>query len=356
MRNRFFRIFILLIAIIVAGAAAYFSVFGISKLFAGAKMAAIIMASSLEIGKLVTVSYLYRVWSIISKMRRIVGIFFVSILMLITSVGIYGFLSNAFEQTSIKVEQQDSQVGIIDTRIESKNSEKNRYENLIIDKQNRINTLTELRKQQEVRLDSLLVHEHWVNARRTTEIINNADEEIKNTYSEIDGLGVMLDSVNQDIVSLKTQKLSHQQDNNVSAEIGPLKYLSRLLNKSMDKIVNWVILLIIFTFDPLAVYLVLSYNQLVLESVKNRKKREYLSEGKYIDEDEKKEDEDLHESYNNNEEQNKIKRSLKEKYNIFKNKDKKEVGIKEEIIQNKNKVRKSKMTNDGGIKYYYEED
>jgi len=265
MKNKFFKYILLITALAVAFVAAYFSVFGISKLFAGAFTAAIVMATSLEIGKLILASYLYRVWNQISKLRRIYGVFAVAILMLITSVGIYGFLSNAFESTSLEVEMLDSQIEIVDTRIQSREDEKNRYVQLITDKQGRINTLTELRKSQEVRLDSLLANEHWVNARRTTTSILNADTEIQKMYNEIDELNVKLDSTNQLIIRLKTNRLDVQQNTDVSADVGPLRYISRLTNSTMDKVVNWVILLLIFVFDPLAIYLIISYNHLAMK-------------------------------------------------------------------------------------------
>jgi len=243
MKNKFFINLLLLTALVVAGVAAYFSVFGLSKLFAGAMLAAIIMASSLELGKLILSSYLYRLWDSISKFRRVYGVIAVGVLMLITSVGIYGFLSNAFESTSIQVEQLDSKLEIVDTRIGSKEQEKGRYVQLIVDKQDRINTLTNLRKQQEVRLDSLLANEHWINASRTTTSIQNADNEIGKLYSEIDGLNVKLDSTNSNIIGLKTERLNHNVTSDLTGEVGPLRYISRLLNTSMDRVVNWIILL-----------------------------------------------------------------------------------------------------------------
>jgi len=279
MRNKSFKILLLLTALIVAGVAAYFSVYGLSKLFAGALLATIIMASSLEIGKLILSSYLYRVWNNISKVRRFYGVLAVAILMLITSVGIYGFLSNAFEKTSIRVEQIDSQVEIIDTRILSKEQERDRYQQLITDKQNRIVTLTELRKQQEVRLDSLLSNEHWFNATKTNNSIENADKEIQKLYGEIDDLSVKIDSSNNQIVILKTNKLEYKSDVDITGEIGPLKYISRLTGRTMDKVVNWIILLLIFVFDPLAIYLILSYNHLELfKEIKNKKEENIISE------------------------------------------------------------------------------
>jgi len=277
MKNKFFINLLLLTALVVAGVAAYFSVFGLSKLFAGAMLAAIIMASSLELGKLILSSYLYRLWDSISKFRRVYGVIAVGVLMLITSVGIYGFLSNAFESTSIQVEQLDSKLEIVDTRIGSKEQEKGRYVQLIVDKQDRINTLTNLRKQQEVRLDSLLANEHWINASRTTTSIQNADNEIGKLYSEIDGLNVKLDSTNSNIIGLKTERLNHNVTSDLTGEVGPLRYISRLLNTSMDRVVNWIILLLIFVFDPLAIYLILSYNHLIIKYKKEDDEEESVS-------------------------------------------------------------------------------
>ena len=106
----------LILALSVAGCAAYFSVWGLSQLFAGASTAVIIMASILEIGKIVTTTALHTYWSKLAKGLRLYLTISVGVLMLITSAGIYGFLSNAYQKTANKLEIHEGELGVLDAK------------------------------------------------------------------------------------------------------------------------------------------------------------------------------------------------------------------------------------------------
>ena len=107
MRNiNYFKYYVGLSALLIAGSAAFFSVFGLSKLFAGATMSVIIMASSLEFGKLVGASFLYRYWNSIANWLKVYMTVGVITLVGITSAGIFGFLSNAYQGATIEFEKQ----------------------------------------------------------------------------------------------------------------------------------------------------------------------------------------------------------------------------------------------------------
>ena len=95
-------------ALTIAGSAAFFSVFGLSKLFAGAQLAVIIMAGSLEFGKLVAASFLYRFWDKINPLHRTYMTIATVILVLITSAGIFGFLSNAYQGATVGFEKEST--------------------------------------------------------------------------------------------------------------------------------------------------------------------------------------------------------------------------------------------------------
>ena len=95
-------------ALLIAGSAAFFSVFGLSKLFAGAQLAVIIMAGSLEFGKLVAASFLYRYWTNINLLHRTYMTIATIILVLITSAGIFGFLSNAYQGATVTFEKEST--------------------------------------------------------------------------------------------------------------------------------------------------------------------------------------------------------------------------------------------------------
>ena len=114
MRERIFPFIIALSALSVSASAAFYSVFGLSKLFAGASMQVIIMAGTLEVAKLVVASLLYQYWDKINKLLRAYFLIATFILMVITSGGIYGFLSGAYQETATKSEFMDRQVSIIE--------------------------------------------------------------------------------------------------------------------------------------------------------------------------------------------------------------------------------------------------
>jgi hypothetical protein len=236
-----------LMALSIAGAAAYFSVFGLSQLFAGASLAVIIMASILEIGKVITTSLLQRYWNVLSKSLRVYLVLCVFILMLITSGGIYGFLSNAYQKTANKLELHEGELSVLE-------SKKSSFEDAKNQKSNRREQLINLREKQEVRIDSAKTNKAKIRVEKTIEDANN---EITKLDKDID---VLTDSIN----AYNTIALNLKSGSAVAAEVGPLKYLSELTGQPMGSIVNWFILLLIFVFDPLAVMLIIAANKLML--------------------------------------------------------------------------------------------
>lgn len=254
-----FSYVMLLLALIVAGCAGYFSVWGLSQLFAGASTAVIIMASALEIGKVVTTTALHRYWTRIGGGLKFYLTISVGVLMLITSAGIYGFLSNAYQKTANKLEIQESQVGVLDSKkaLFEKNVQDNKK--IIDSKTRRIDQLTNLRNTQEVRLDNSTSNRARDKARNDIKLAN---DEIQKLSNEIDGLNsknlVLSDSIG--FYSTKTIELNANSE--VSGEVGPLKYISELTGAPMGKVVNVLILLLIFVFDPLAIAMILMTNRI----------------------------------------------------------------------------------------------
>lgn len=249
----------LLLALVVAGCAGYFSVLGLSQLFAGSSLSVIIMASALEIGKVVTTTALHRYWKKISVGLKVYLTISVGVLMLITSAGIYGFLSNAYQKTANKLELEKSQTSVFDAKklIFEKNLENN--EKVVESKRNRINQLTNLRTNQELRLDNSTSNRARDKVRNDIKLAN---DEIQKLSTEIDEINLK-NSVLSDSINAYTIKVIELTANSeVSAEIGPLKYISELTNTSMSKVVNVLILLLIFVFDPLAIAMVLMTNRI----------------------------------------------------------------------------------------------
>lgn len=249
----------LVLALVVAGCAAYFSVWGLSQLFAGASTAVIIMASALEIGKIVTTTALHTYWNQLAGTLKVYLTISVGILMIITSAGIYGFLSNAYQSTANKLEIHEGQLGVLEAKKQT--FEKTIADNnkIIETKTKRVDQLNNLRGNQEARLDNSTNNRNQRNARKD---IESSDKQIQGLNTEIDALNakniVLSDSVN----AYNVKMIELKSGSEISGEIGPLKYISELTGVPMANVVNYMILLLIFVFDPLAVALVLATNRI----------------------------------------------------------------------------------------------
>ena len=255
-----FSFLIALSAALIAGCAAYYSVFGLSQLFAGASLAVIIMASSLEFSKVVAVSFLHRYWNKISSGLKIylsIGVF---ILICITSAGIYGFLSNAYQKTANKLEITEGQAGGLNNKKSLFEKTINDNNKIIGTKSSRVEQLTQLRTAQETRLDGATTNSARNKARGD---INSANVEIQKLNGEIDVLNTKNTSLSDSVNFYSSKLIELKTNENATSEIGPLKYLAQLTGQPMDKVVNWFILLLIFVFDPLAVALVIATNRVI---------------------------------------------------------------------------------------------
>lgn len=254
-----FSYVMLVLALVVAGCAGYFSVWGLSQLFAGASTAVIIMATGLEVGKIVTTTALHRYWKKIAGGLRVYLTISVVVLMIITSAGIYGFLSNAYQKTANKLEIQNGQVAVFTGKKDlfQKNIDDN--QKIIEQKNKRISQLSELRSTQESRLDGASNNRGRNSARSD---IQGSNVEIQKLTLDIDGLNAKNNVLSDSISKYNTKVLELNANSEVAAEVGPLKYISELTGSSMAKVVNFLILLLIFVFDPLAVALVLMTNRI----------------------------------------------------------------------------------------------
>lgn len=262
-RNLFFIILLTIIALALAGTAAYFSIFGLAKLFAGAGVSIILLASVLELSKLVTVSYVYRYWDYINKGLRAYYIFGIVFIMLLTSIGVYGFLTSAYQNTANKMEIRDSKVKISENKRTLFVAQLDRINKTIESSNNRINTISNVRDQQEQRLSSLYDKNSVSSAKRTESQITGSDEQIKNLNADITDKMLQATVIN-DSISYYDQKIVELKASDVTSEVGTLKYLSDLTGYPMNKVVNILVLLIIFVFDPMAIALLIGVNQLSL--------------------------------------------------------------------------------------------
>ena len=241
---------IALSALSVSISAAFYSVTGLSMLFAGASLAVLIMASSLEVAKLVIASLLYQYWNKLNKVLRTYLTIAACVLVLITSAGIYGFLSSAYQTTANKA-------SVVDQEILSLETKKGLYEDtrdgILKEKQSLAELKGSLSKgsttQYTDKRGNLVVRSNKASISQI-EQANQSDEK----------LTIKLDNVNDSIFALETKILEVKTSSTTESELGPLKYLSGLTGQPMDKIINWFLLVIIFVFDPLAISLVIAAN------------------------------------------------------------------------------------------------
>ncbi len=232
-------------ALIVAGCAAFFSVQGLATLYAARFIAVCVMAGGLELGKLIAASFLHRYWKTIGWLLKIYLTVAVVILMGITSLGIFGFLTGAYQQSHTKVE-------LTDVKQEALKSKKE-FLKVEIDQLNgRINTLNEARKAQEKRLPEL----SRKSAAPIYEDIKRSSEEISKNRTRVDELTKQLFEASQESIN---QKIEGSKE----VDIGTLKYVAKAFGVDMDTVVKWFTLAIVLVFDPLAVALVLAYNTLI---------------------------------------------------------------------------------------------
>jgi len=250
LKNKIFPFLIAFSALSVSASAAFYSVSGLSKLFAGASLEVIIMASSLEIAKLVIASLLYQYWDSINKVLRVYLTIAAGVLILLTSAGIYGFLSAAYQETANKE-------GITTQQITALETKKALYE------ETRDNLLADRKSNNELRgtLSRGSTTQYTdKNGNLVVRTNNSAIRNIESTAKENERLAAKLDVANDSIFALETQILEAKVNSEASSELGPLKYLSELTGIEMNQIINWLLLVIIFVFDPLAIALVIAAN------------------------------------------------------------------------------------------------
>jgi hypothetical protein len=222
---KFFIPLLGLTALYVAGNAAFFSVFGLSKLFAGATLSVIFMASSLELAKLVTAAYLYRYWGIINRFMKTYLLVGVITLILITSAGIFGFLSNAYQGATIEFEKQST---------------------TLLYKEDRLGQLEE---------DKVYLKEELSQAvNALPDNYPTAKRQLREEYNpKVLEINDQILGIKQEIGDLKVALIE------TGVDVGPAIYLARAFGTDIDTVVKFFIFILIFVFDPLAVSLVVAY-------------------------------------------------------------------------------------------------
>jgi hypothetical protein len=258
------------IAVSLAICAAFFSVVGLAKLFAGAALAVIIMASTLEASKLVIASFLHDTWDTVNRSLKIYLVTALVIIASITSLGIYGFLSGAYQSTKSKYELSKTQSDSIQAKQIYFESSVATFKSQVDLKNNQLNSFSSIRNSQEQRASQL------ISGNRSSK---SADRAARQTDATLSKLNKEMDDLNRKIIAfsdsasqLKIQSVKSSLKNDLSSELGSLAYISNVTGIEMDKIVNILICLFILVFDPLAICMVLAFNN--LKVVKEKETRQ----------------------------------------------------------------------------------
>ncbi len=248
-------------AVIVAGCAAYFSVTGLGVLFAGASISVMVMAGALEFAKLVAATYLKQEWDTIKGFNKWYLATSVATLMLITSAGIFGYLSNAFQQQNLELQKVERDIAVYQTQITKNDAEIARYTTQLTNQQN-------IRNSQEANLSKQIDKDKSTS--RVSQMIRTADKEIASVSKRIDELtiqnNVALDSIN----AIKNNNIELER------EVGGFRFVAEAFNVPLNDVVKFFILIIVLVFDPLAVALIIAFNGLIM-----RRKEEDTSNKEY---------------------------------------------------------------------------
>ena len=257
LKNKIFPLLIAFSALSVSASAAFYSVSGLSKLFAGASLEVIIMASSLEIAKLVIASLLYQYWDSINKGLRAYLTIAAGVLILITSMGIYGFLSAAYQETANKAGNIDAQVSLVEVKRD------NIKEQLLVftsEKESINKSITDLRNGLSNNVVSYTDKNGNLVTTTSSATRKALEKQLDQAIERQTQINSKVDELNTQLFDYETQIVEISTNSELAGELGPLKYLSGLTGVSMDKIINVLLLIIIFVFDPLAIALVVAAN------------------------------------------------------------------------------------------------
>jgi hypothetical protein len=257
MGKKLFPYLIALTALSVSASAAYYSVTGLSKLFAGAAFAVIIMAGSLEVAKIVIASLLHQYWKTMNKVLRTYLTLATIILIGITSAGIYGFLSSAYQETATKAGVQDKQVELLETKKQSFEKIKSQYD---LEKESITKNISSLRNALGNNTQSYVDTAGRVITYSSSANRRAFERQLNTALAKDEKLTGKIQTLNDTILKLEVQIVEVQSNSDLASELGPLKYLSGLTGKPMDEIINILLLVIIFVFDPLAISLVVTAN------------------------------------------------------------------------------------------------
>ena len=246
-------------AIGLATFSGYYSVFGISKLFSGGSWSIVGMAAMLELSKLVVVTFLHDHFKTLRLLFKTYLVMATVVLMSITSVGVYGYLTNSYQETAKVIYKAQNEIGLLDQKKKLFTEQKTQVDKLIEDKNSRIKSLDQIRLSQQNAYVQQLSQKGKTNG--LSRNITSIDKSSENINNELTQLTQKSFALSDSISSIDQTKLTLTNES-FSSELGPLLYLSRITGIPMDIVVNWFIIILVIVFDPLAISFVIAGNHL----------------------------------------------------------------------------------------------
>jgi len=276
MEKKLLPYLVVISAISVSLSAAFYSVVGIGHMFSGSKMNVMIMMGSLEISKLILASLVYQYWDKLSLLLRTYYIIAISVLMLITSGGIYGYLANAYSDTKYKYEENKRDIKVFSDKIEKLNIDK---VSLNLEKSELNSSRTQLLsrdgKTQSKDKEGNIITRFDNKSRKIDDL------QLSKIESDIEKKDDKITKIDSLINNLEDSIRVREGDKNISSEVGSLEYISDLTGRTMDEVVNWFIFLLMLVFDPLAVSLVIGANIIFKGDAPNGNDFDYLDDNEY---------------------------------------------------------------------------
>ena len=330
LKEKFVLFLVTVSALLLSASAAFFSVYGLSKVFAGAGISVIIMASVLEGSKLIAAYSLHQNKDILPTSLKTYLSIAIVVLMLITSAGIYGFLSNAYQITSNKNNIAESKINIVRAK---SNNLTTRLKSLEEEKESIIKDITELRNGLS---NGTMVS--YIDKKSGEKITSSSSETRKSLESQLndatkrrDNISDKIEDISSKVDGFEISILNMETNNDAAAELGPIIYLSKVTNLPMDNLMNYFILMIIFVFDPFAITLVITVSYLVNNLSKSNKKDDFTRNNSDILDILKDEETDITQAYEEVTSNNKIKKNAKKGTKKSTNKNTEEASIKKKI-------------------------
>lgn len=266
---------ILVMAVGMAAIVAYVSVGGLLKVFSGAGTLGLLFFSAIEIAKIVATSAMHTYGKKIGLIYKGLLSLGIGIAMLITSIGIYGFLSSTYKETFMKLESVEAQVSLL---VKQRDGYQGQLDNVNKEKESINTRISELSSGLSNNVIQYKDPETGQIITTTSSSTRKAlEKQLNSSIERLDNVSVKSDELNTKVFELDNQITQVKLGNDSAAELGPLKYLSEVTGKSMDEVMKYFIFLLIIIGDPMAVLMVIVFNKIVYkeedeeESVKPKK-------------------------------------------------------------------------------------